>query len=80
MAEQPTKAKKERQRRLPAIITPRVLSDEQAAVYLGVSPGFIRWLIGERKLQRVELPSMKHDGESARRLLDVPPLLSSVSV
>ncbi len=38
-------------------------------VYPGVSPSFIRWLIAEGKLPRVELPSTTRDAAKARRLL-----------
>ena len=51
-------------------VTPRLLDIEAAALYLGgVSPWTLRALIADGHLHPVRLPSVRHRGETGRRLL-----------
>jgi excisionase family DNA binding protein len=52
--------------------TARLLDVDQAAAYLGVSVWTVRSLIADKHLGTVKMPSVKHRGETTRRvLLDV---------
>jgi hypothetical protein len=53
-------------------VEPRLLSDEQAADYLGASPSYVRALVSRGVIKRVGLPATSCSGERARKLLVEP--------
>jgi excisionase family DNA binding protein len=61
------------------VTTVRLLDVDQAAAYLGVSVWTVRSLIADKHLSTVKMPSVKHRGETTRRvLLDVRDLDAAV--
>lgn len=63
------------------VVAPRLLDIEAASRYMGgVSPWTLRALIADGHLHPVRLPSVRHRGETGRRLLlDVRELDAAIS-
>jgi hypothetical protein len=66
-----TPATTERRRRVPRVLAVRerrLLTDKEAGDYIGASRSYVRALVANRVLQRVELPATNGDAQTARML------------
>ena len=58
----PAETEQKRKQRKRPVVEPRLLSDDQAADYTGTSPSYIRQLVANGVLSRVELPATNGNG------------------